>query len=590
MKTKREEAVAPPSYLAVLTALAVKRTSPRRTKTIAVVAVLALLLGAAAAIVFATGGTRYAYAHVTYVPIIAAAFFFGLRGGLAAGIVAGLVMGPFMPLDVQAWTLQGTENWLTRTGFFVLVGSLSGLASDSLRRQLQTIRRNVHYDRRTALPNRALCVERLTALIADCGSSSITALSVGIGGFEGVIAALGHDYADKLHEAAARRLRLLLPEDIELYSFGSGLFVALFAEPAQEARDQALRLAQALDERFDIGGVPVLSAGHAGLARSETEGGDASSLLRGCISAFRDAELARQHVSYFSGHSDGIRQSKLRLLPELQAAISTRAGLSLHFQPIFDVRTGHCHAAEALIRWTHPDLGPLPPSEFIAAAEQTALIRSLTKLVLELALEQLREWQPQGIDLHLSVNLSVRDIEDHTFPCAVFELLDRFGVHPSHLTLEITETALMTSAHAALQTLSALRAGGISIALDDFGVGQSSLSYLSTLPADVLKLDRAFARDLESNPRAAVVVKAAIEAAHALGQKVVAEGIESQKVLDALREISCDFGQGYLLARPLPEQQFRSWLQDHQLQVAQSERILSAGIASERHYLVATSG
>lgn len=373
---------------------------------------------------------------------------------------------------------------------------------------------------------------------------------------------------------------------MELFSFGNGLFVALLALPPEAVRAIALKLAQALDERFDIDGVPILSSGHAGLAIRRPSGGDAQSLLRSCVAAFRDAESAKQHLSTYDGRSDGLRQARLRLMPDLQQAIRTRNGISLHFQPVLDLATGQCHAAEALVRWTHPELGPLPPAEFISAAEQTALIGPLTRLVLELALGQLSNWQEQGIDLSLSVNLSIRDLEDTDFPGTVSGLLEKFGVNPSRLTLEITETALMTSAGAVLETLAALREVGVAIALDDFGVGQSSLSYLANLPADILKLDRTLAQKLDSNPRAAVVVRAAIEAAHALGQKVIAEGIENLEVLDALRRVSCDCAQGYLLSRLLPEPEFRSWLMDHRFQIARRQHMLSPGVLKKREHLL----
>lgn len=540
---------------------------------------VAALIFTAAAIVFFSGGTRYSYVHITYLPIIVSALFFGLKGGIIAGIVAGIVMGPLMPLDVQAWTFQETGNWILRTGFFVLIGSFSGFSVDILRRQLQTIHRNVYFDHLTGLPNRALCLENLKDLMRMGGSETISALAVGLGSIEEVISALSHGYADKLHSAAAKRLRRQVPEGVELFSFGNGLFVALFSSPPEEVEKIAPSLAQALNERFEIEGVPVLSSGHAGLSTCPTVGGDAHSLLRGCVSAFQEAASTKQDLSTYDYGLHSSRRLALSLMPDLQQAISTGEGLELHYQPLLDLKTGRCRAAEALVRWMHPKHGLVPPSDFIAAAEQTTLIRPLTKHVLRLALAQLRDWQAEGLDLRLSVNISIRDLEDEEFPGAVAQLLVEYGVPSCRLDLEITETALMRSADAVLHTLGELRASGISISLDDFGVGQSSLSYLSVLPADILKLDRAFARDLDTSPRAEVVVRAAIEAAHALDQEVVAEGIESLGVLDALRRNSCDFAQGYLLCRPLPQEQFGIWLRENELQIETGKHILSTGLS-----------
>lgn len=184
----------------------------------------------------------------------------------------------------------------------------------------------------------------------------------------------------------------------------------------------------------------------------------------------------------------------------------------------------------------------------------------------------MNNWQREGIDIQLSVNVSIRDVEASDFAPMVAELCEEHDVAATQLGIEITESALMVDPGSVVENLEALRSLGVAIALDDFGTGQSSLSYLSNLPSDFLKLDAAFAQQVIGNTRIEVVIKAAIDAAHSLGQKVVAEGVENTEVLVRLHELSCDYAQGYLLSRPLPEPSFRAWLLDSQIKALRSSR------------------
>jgi diguanylate cyclase len=554
------------SFFRALAAFAERQATPPAIKVAAAISIL-LLLAIATAVVHQTGGTRYASVHFAYVPVIAAAYFFGLRGGLLAAIAAGLVLGPLMPLDVEAGTSQGTLNWLTRIGFFVLIGALSGLASDTLGRQLQTIRRQGLHDQLTGLPNRTQLLNALEEAIVEAQrqNSALILLSMALTDFEKAQSTFGSDYSDRLHIAAARRLEGLLPHGSQAFSIGGGMFAVPFYMPAEEIIPLGLRIAEAFDQRFDVDGIPILCSGHAGLAQFSTDGADAMSLLRASLSALREAEAANEHLRAYDGQLDRARHSKHRLLPDLQMALTSGNQITLHYQPVLDLSSGQCRRAEALVRWQHPTLGAIAPGDFIPAAERTALMRPLTDLVLDLAVAQLKRWQQEGINLQLSVNISVRDLEDTRFVESVRSLLSLHEVPASALELEVTEGALMTCPQTIVTNLEELRRLGISIALDDFGTGQSSLSYLAKLPADTLKLDRTFANDMKRSSRTAVAVRAVIDAAHNLGQKVVAEGLEDRDVVKMFRELSCDFGQGYVFSRPVSEADLRAWLLNHDI-------------------------
>jgi EAL domain-containing protein (putative c-di-GMP-specific phosphodiesterase class I) len=525
-------------------------------------AVTALMI-AAAVIVYASGGTRFAYVHASYIPIIAAAAWFGLPGGLCAAALMGLAMGPLMPLDVDAGTYQSTTNWLMRAGFFILIGGLSGFAFAMRTRQLQIIRRHGYYSPLTGLPNRTRCLRILDHLLRTGSDRDkpLLLLSLGIGRFEALASSFGHEHADALQKEAAQRLQDLLPKDTKLFHISSGIFALILIASPEEAESLGDRLVSALDEQFVIGGVPILPGGHGGIAQYGLHAADALSLLRASTAALRNAETERTPLSLFDHAHDVKRQATLRLMPALQNAIRGQNELTLHYQPKVDMKTGICTGAEALVRWTHPEQGKISPAEFIPLAEQTTLIKPLTERVLGIAVTQLSDWEREGFGLTLAVNVSIRNLEDSALPAEIAELLRRHGVAGSRLELEVTESALMASPETVIANLLALRELGVSIALDDFGTGQSSLSYLRDLPATTIKLDRSFIQDLVTDQKSRLIIGSTIRTAHKLGFKVVAEGIEERADYDLLRRLSCDTGQGYFFAPALPKLDFEKWVE-----------------------------
>ncbi|MBO6720053.1 MAG: EAL domain-containing protein [Rhizobiaceae bacterium] len=557
------------------------RQQAGRSQRLSAAAVVVLLLIVSAATVYVTGGTRFAYPHMAYIPIVVAAFLFGLPGGIVAGAMAGLALGPFMPLDVAAGTAQPTASWLTRLGFFTLIGGVSGMACSALARQLQTIRENGYLESVTRLPNRNACIEFIEALMESRQPPDLpaTVVSIRLGGFAKNVSIFGNAFADTLQVHAAGRLLETVPVEAKLFCLGNGVFALVFRGSLDNAKRYAAELTAALTGRFEVDGLPILSSGHAGLAQ-DVDGPNPEALLRASTSASQEAETAGSVLSIYDRCRDHVQRAQLSLLPDLKRAISTGEGLALHYQPIVDLRSGRCRGAEALIRWQHASRGAISPAEFVPAAEQTNLIRELSDLVLRLAMQDLARWQAAGVDIRVSVNFSIRDLEDETLTDRVRHLLDIHRVEPSSLEIEVTESGLMTAQGLVVRNLAVLRNLGVSVALDDFGTGQSSLAQLRVLPADVVKLDRAFLCDLKSSVDTQAVVTAAIQMAHHRNQKVVAEGIEDRATLQQLRRLSCDFGQGFFIGRPQSRSHFEAWLQRHQgLAAAESPADLAqAGI------------
>ena len=238
------------------------------------------------------------------------------------------------------------------------------------------------------------------------------------------------------------------------------------------------------------------------------------------------------------------------------------------YQPRIDLASGRCVCVEALMRWEHPDLGPVAPDEFIPLVERTALATRMTAWVLDTAVGQLVLWREAGIDLMMSVNISSANLHEPDFADTVQKILTRHRVPSALVELEVTETAVMSDAEQSLKQMKQLAAFGIRLAIDDFGTGYSSLSYLQRLPVQVVKIDRSFMSEIDTDPRQLSLITMMIAMAKHLGLRVVAEGIETQGGLDLLRSTGCDEVQGYLIARPLEVVAFAEWLRGRRLLAA----------------------
>jgi EAL domain-containing protein (putative c-di-GMP-specific phosphodiesterase class I) len=257
----------------------------------------------------------------------------------------------------------------------------------------------------------------------------------------------------------------------------------------------------------------------------------------------------------------------LQLVGELRRAIDGE-GLVLHHQPKASLRTGALVGSEALVRWEHPQRGLVPPDEFVPLAEQTGLIRPLSRWVLDAGLRQCRAWRDHGLQIPVSINLSARDLHDPQLPELVASLLERWDVVPNMLKLEITESAVMADAERAIDVLGRLRSMGVRISIDDVGTGYSSLSYLKRLPVDELKIDRSFVSHLATDDHDLAIVRSTIGLAHDLGLTVVGEGVEDLATWNVLASLGCDVVQGYFLSRPLTADALVSWLRSEDERLA----------------------
>jgi EAL domain-containing protein (putative c-di-GMP-specific phosphodiesterase class I) len=298
-----------------------------------------------------------------------------------------------------------------------------------------------------------------------------------------------------------------------------------------------------------------------GMAVFPEHGETADDLMRRADIAMYACKRSGGGCTVYHPEQDQHSQTRLALVGELRSAIEG-GQLLLHYQPKVSFGGRHTVGVEALVRWKHPQRGMIPPDQFIAPAEQTGLIKPLTRWVLENALGQVSRWLVGGIPLDLAVNLSARSLHDLHLPDEVFRTLAASGVPAARLTLEITESAIMADPTRAAEVLHRLAAGGVRLAIDDFGVGYTSIGQVKRLPVNEIKVDKIFVAEMTTNADDAAIVRSIIELAHSLELTVTAEGIETEAVWSRLAELGCDAAQGYYLSRPQPAEALAHWMHE----------------------------
>ncbi|MDY0744578.1 EAL domain-containing protein [Paucibacter sp. R3-3] len=483
---------------------------------------------------------------------------------LLSVLLARRISGPINALGRAAVRL-GSGDYETPIAVPVTTEEVDELATafeqmrQNIRTQTAKAERLAYWDELTGLPNRAQFKGLLEDRIAH--DEPFAVLMLDLDRFKHVNDVLGHEVGDELLKSVSERLQALCRQrGAELARLAGDEFALLLREGSEAA---ALHTAQAIlqdfkrplhirDHLVDIG------AG-IGIALYPQHARDLMQLLSRAELAMYAAKQRQSGSMVYDAALDKGSQQSLSLLSELRRAIENQE-LCLYLQPKIDIRTHEAVSAEALVRWLHPVRGLVPPMQFIPFAEQTGFISELTRWVIAEAARAIRQAADAGIALRLSVNLSTRDLLGPDLPSRMAGLLAEQRVQPSSLCLEITESAIMDDPQRALATLEQLSSMGFKLSIDDFGTGYSSLAYLKRLPVDELKIDKSFVLAMEHDLDDAKIVRSTIELAHNLGLTVVAEGVETSKAWQLLAALGCDEGQGYFISRPMPQGEFRDWL------------------------------
>jgi len=433
-----------------------------------------------------------------------------------------------------------------------------------LRKTAERLNRLAHYDHLTDLPNHHLLRQRLSHAISQ---GPVALLCLSLDRLRQVNNTLGHPAGDDLLRLTASRLKASLPHGTTVARLTGNQFAILLPHPGSRQALQTIAndLIKRLSLPFALIGQDVFVTISIGIALYPDDSTDLDTLLRQVDAALEGAKHQKSHYcQFYRADMPVVSGDDLQLETNLRYALE-RQEFEVYYQPQRLLGYPRSAAvptlsAEALIRWSHPQQGAISPGRFIPLAEDTGLIVPIGEWILRQTCAQVKTWQQQGLPpIKVSVNLSSVQLNQPHLPQTIAQILQETGLSPQLLELELTETALMQDATAALAMLSELKALGLRIAVDDFGTGYSSLSYLKQFPIDTLKIDRCFVNGLSTDPKNQVILTAMIEMAHALGLYVVAEGVETEAELALLRDYQCDSVQGYLLGRPMASQEFSTW-------------------------------
>ena len=495
--------------------------------------------------------------------IIGSAFRFGRLGALTSTAVITVAY-----LVIVGWRQQtyGYNIELQRVGFAVSVYLLTALIMSGAIRELLELRKQREYqlfhDLLTGLPNRALLIERLQQqlLRQPRTGESVAVLVMDLTDFKAVNDSLGHDVGDDLLKQIGPRLAASLRSADTIARLGGDEFAILLPGTDETgAARVAQKMLAALEQAFPLEGEALDIGASVGVAVAPAHATQAEQLLSRADVAMYAAKGSLAGLAVFSAEHERDGAGRLALMSDLRRAVD-EGELVLYYQPQIDLRTGGITSVEALVRWMHPKRGLVGPDEFIPLAERTGLIKRLTRTVLTEAIRQARAWELAGLRVPIAVNLSMRNIHDPQLPQTIAQLLQRWDARPDLLRLEMTETVLAADPDRALQTMDSLRAMGVHIALDDFGIGYSSLAYLNRLPLDEIKIDRSFVIGMIDDESSATIVRATVELGHGLGYAVVAEGVENAETRQRLTALGCDAIQGFFVARPMPADQTAEWI------------------------------
>ncbi|WP_114416961.1 putative bifunctional diguanylate cyclase/phosphodiesterase [Marinospirillum perlucidum] len=454
-------------------------------------------------------------------------------------------------------TLTPVRNQDGQILFFVSIGK-------DITRQLQQedkLTYLTHYDPLTDLPNRRLLADRLEQRIQE--ETPFALLCLGLDRFKSINESLGNRLGDELLKQTAERLQTCLPDDATLSRSSGDEFLVLLKniKNARSAAYMAHKMIHELERPFDLGATETYISASVGITLYPADGQNSDQLLNNAdIALHRAKQAGGQNYCYFTDQLTREAINRFQMENQLRQALLHKE-FYLEYQPRISLVDGHLRGVEALLRWQQPDGTRVSPAEFIPQLEEMGLITSVGEWVLHSACLQASQWQQAGFpDFKVSVNLSAKQFMQKDLCQIVDKCLQHAGLDAAFLELEVTESLMIEDLKSSVTMLQNLRDMGVSLAIDDFGAGYSSLGYLKHLPVNTLKIDKAFIRDLAEDVADAAIVQAVITMAHRMGLEVTAEGVEEADQLDLLVSLGCEEVQGFYLARPMSAERLQTWL------------------------------
>ena len=438
-----------------------------------------------------------------------------------------------------------------------------------IKRQYEQIRHQATYDGLTGLPNRILFHEMLAHAMARTRRTEklLAVMFIDLDGFKNINDTLGHKYGDILLKEIALRLTAALRKDDLVARQGGDEFIILVQDLAvvQSIVHIAEKILAAVSETVIADGHAMHVTASIGITVFPFDDVEIDHLLRDAdIAMYHAKEAGKNNFRFYAAEMNALIRERLEIENGLHHALE-RNELVLHYQPQVDIGSGKIFAVEALLRWAHPEKGLIPPGKFIPVAEESNLIVAIGEWVLRTACKQNKAWQDAGLPhVRMAVNLSARQFRQHGLVAVVAEAMEDAGLalHSDNLELEVTESMIMKNIGETITTLNKLHEMGVSLSVDDFGTGHSSLTYLKRFPIHTLKIDKSFVDDITSDPDSAAIAATIIALGHSLKLNVIAEGVETAEQLAFLREMKCDEMQGYYFSRPIPAEELERLLRE----------------------------
>ncbi len=514
--------------------------------------------------------------------------------GYSAEEIIGLPMSIFFTADdqkanqhVKELELARTQGTVVRNGlrvrkdgttFYAVAtttpiwdenGKLEGFSKimrdiTELKEAEETIRYHALHDTLTGLPNRkALDANfNISKSLAIRNGHKIGLIFLDLDRFKNINDTLGHGIGDLVLKEISRRLRNSIRSIDAVARLGGDEFILLINEvhSASSLKKVAQKIVNAITPAMLVQGHTLHVTASMGIAMFPNNGQDIYTLLKNADTAmYRAKDLGRSQFQFYDYSMNMQSSSRLSLEQDLRTALANRE-FEMHYQPFTEIATGKILGVESLVRWNHPRLGPILPTEFIPLAEETGMIIPIGKWILNQVCTEAKQFQHQDKQLPVTVNLSARQFAEAALVKVISDILNTTGLKPEHLEIEVTESVAMDNITRTNAKLKELKSLGIGVTIDDFGTGYSSLSYLKGFPVQKLKIDKSFIQHAISDDQDKAIIKAVVSMGHSLGLSVCAEGVETEEQLSLLWEMECDIAQGYLISRPLPAKALMNWL------------------------------
>jgi EAL domain-containing protein (putative c-di-GMP-specific phosphodiesterase class I) len=507
-------------------------------------------------LVYYTGGIKFVYSHTMYIPILFAGIVFGFKVGVLAGIIGGILLGPLMPLVVDPLEQQEFINWLYRMLMFVVIGGLSGYFVEKYKKIIKINNRLFSRHPDTGIHN----INYLLQLEDDFIEDNVITATVLINNKSRICEVIGTDYYIKTIKELIRYLKNILPKETVIIQADSDKF--WFIIKVEGVIHDGADTLKSLSNQFDIEGITVYLDYSIGV--NETTSFKTCKTLIPFRDSDRLAGYAKENNLPFVIFDNELlkRRFEFSLLGQFLNALEKHETF-LVFQPIIDSKTEKVEKVEALIRWNNSVHGMIMPNDFIPLIESTQLVHPLTDWVIKEALIHLKKLQDLGFDICISINLSPKNLNNPNFYDSVVKIVKEQKVLPEKIVFEVTESFLLEEEMKSKSTLDNLKAAGFRIAIDDFGKGYSSLTYLSQFDTDFLKIDQYYINNILEKPTVLNIVDATIKLAHQFNLKVVAEGVESKSIFEKAKSIGIDYIQGYYISKPLTFDKLVEWMTKH---------------------------